>query len=807
MNDATDFRSSLSLPTGPERRTGAVSLRVGACRVEPDLNRIAGPAGEALVEPKAMAVLVYLARRPGKVVSADELIDAIWSGRPMGDNPVYKCIVQLRRAFGDDPRTPAYIATVPKKGYRLIAPVERIAPEARPGPGPAAGEPGQGEAKAAVPAPANRPGWVYGTILLALLSALAAVVWSGRIGEVGDLPDPARVTLAVLPFEDLTLDPEHEYLADGMSEAILNRLSAFRELRVIARTSSFALKHSGYDLPRIGELLSVQYLLQGSVRQENGQLRISTALVDRTGFQVWGETFVRETSGTLALQDEIAAAVATRIAPRIVPSAVAGRRPDFEAYQNYVVGRELLVRRPVNFRRLARARLDRAVELDPGFAEAYAERAIALIFGAYSRVDREASFDQAQRDIDAALALNPDLAQAHSAQGFLLQAREPSDYAASEAPLRRALVLDPNLVNAWNWLHRVLRAQGRHAEADEALENAARIDPLSPTIGANLAGEEAARGRFEAAERRLLRLLEVPQPAHMIHLSLIGLYRDTGRLSEALEAARRQMLLSAEHDGSVEDLGGLAGIYATLGAWERADDWQARAERQSPDSGMTRLQRVGTGLPAGYPGYATAAEDFRESLAASGLELPEVTSHLRLLYGSLLALAGDYGHARETLEAVIDPGVASQEIETTQEFNARHALAWAWLRTGDAGRANALLTLIDGHFRRQNDDGRLHKSSDIFEYARTKVLLGDTARSIELLEQAERAGWRGYYDALRDPRWDTVREEARFQAIMARVKADIDAERARVERLDAEDDFVVRLDAAIASKRVVRSRP
>lgn len=103
------------------------ALRVGACRVEPDLDRIAGPAGECALEPKAMAVLVYLAARPGQVVSADELIDAVWLGRPLGDNPVYKCIAQLRRALGDDPKAPTYIATVPKKGYRLIAPVAAIA--------------------------------------------------------------------------------------------------------------------------------------------------------------------------------------------------------------------------------------------------------------------------------------------------------------------------------------------------------------------------------------------------------------------------------------------------------------------------------------------------------------------------------------------------------------------------------------------------------------------------------------------------------------------------------------------------------
>lgn len=798
MNKATEPGGTLSAPAGPERRTGAVSLRVGECRVEPDLDRISGPVGETTVEPKAMALLVYLARRPGKVVSADELIDAVWLGRPMGDNPVYRCIAMLRRALGDDPRRPTYIATVPRKGYRLIAPVAHIAAEV---PGRLSGEPAPAAADAPAATPTRWPGRGPRLALLSVLLMLAVVLWIERIGAPGTPPEPARVTLAVLPFENLAANPEHEYFAAGLSEAILNRLAAVRELRVIARTSSFAFAHSGYDLPRIGELLDVQYLLQGSVRQENGQLRISTALIDRAGFQVWGETFVRESGAVFALQDEIAAAVATRITPRTVPSTPAGRQPDFEAYQNYVIGRELLVRRPVNFRRLARERLDRAVELDPGFAEAYAERAIALIFSALSRVDRDASFAQAQRDIDTALALNTDLAPAHMAQGFWLQSRQPADYTASEAPLRRALALDPNLVNAWNWLARALRAQGRQAEADAALEIAARLDPLAPSIAANLAGEEARRGQFDAAERRLRPLLEVPQPAIVSHVALSRLYHETGRLSDALEMARQGVLLSAQRGGRLEHLDWLAEIHTTLGAWERVEYWLARAAQEAPDPDLARLRRASPALFGAYPDYAAAAADFRETLAASGLELPRISADLRLVYGSLLALAGDYQQARETLEAVLDPGVASQEIETTQETNARHALAWAWRQSGDGGRADALLALLDGHFRQQYSDGRLHRSNDLFDYARTAALRGEAARAAELLEAAEAAGWRGYYGVLHDPRWDALRGEPRFQALMARVKDEVDAQRARVERLTAEDDFVTRLDAALASQR------
>ena len=109
--------------------------------------------------------------------------------------------------------------------------------------------------------------------------------------------------------------------------------------------------------------------------------------------------------------------------------------------------------------------------------------------------------------------------------------------------------------------------------------------------------------------------------------------------------------------------------------------------------------------------------------------------------------------------------------------------------------------MLDEHFRQRDSDGRLHRSGDLFEFARNQALLGDSPRALDLLERAERAGWRGYYSARHDPRWDALRGEPRFQALMARVKADLDAQRARVEQIDAEDDFAARLDAALASQR------
>jgi TolB-like protein len=395
-------------------------------------------------------------------------------------------------------------------------------------------------------------------ILSAFVVVVGLIVYDAAGRVLGTAPaedrwsrtaDLIEHSVAVLPFSNLSGDPEQAYLSDGISEEILNRLAAFSELKVIARTSSFALKDSGYDVARISALLGVQYLVQGSVRRDGQQLRISAQLVGSNGVQVWSNTFDRPLGGIFALQDEIAQSVALSIVPQITPPAHEQHLPDLEAYQHYLMGREKLAHRTVMFWDLAANQFSRAIELDPDFAEAFADRAVALTLGAIWASDHVAQYDQAQRDIDAALALKPDLATAFAAQALLLMNREPDALAAREDLLRRSLALDPNQADALNWLSATLEAQGPYAEAAEMLQRAARIDPLSPTVNANLARNEMRGGRFDAAERRLLRLLETPQPLVPVFIQLLELYSSTGRLEQNVELGKRVMLSLVPHTG------------------------------------------------------------------------------------------------------------------------------------------------------------------------------------------------------------------------------------------------------------------
>jgi TolB-like protein/Tfp pilus assembly protein PilF len=636
-------------------------------------------------------------------------------------------------------------------------------------------------------------------ILSAFLVVMVAIVYdtTGRVMQTATYdewrPSLAEIepnSVAVLPFTSLSSDPEHEYFADGISEEILNRLSAFSELKVIARTSSFAFKDSGYDITRISGLLAVNYLLQGSVRRDREQLRIAAQLVDKNGVQVWASSFDRDLGSIFALQDEIAEAVAKSIVPQIVPPQAEQRLPDLEAYQEYLVGRELVTRRqPYVYR--AAERLTRAIELDPEFAEAYAERAIALWYHMFLDpfTAREIT-DRALQDVEMALALRPDLARAYAAHAiYLMNGGEER-----EELLRRALALEPAMVDALTWLANQLAEQGRWAESFELRERAARLDPLAPAAVHNFLTTLVARGQFGEAERLALRLLELPHVGDMHFTSPFFVYLWTGRLVEAHQIARRHTLETAGQAQGWRGPLNLVLVYSALGLQKQAEDWQARAESINPNATPVASHRVRVMLafPPEHRQYDEALAYVRY-LTAPFLQSGELGHAPAKLYGAVLGVTGDYEGAVRLLEPWLEiPG-------------AERDLARAWQQTGDLDKAAALLTRVDAEFRARQEAGVLHSGDDLASYAFNTLLLGDLRRALDLLEQAWAAGWRGQnwdfwqrWPLLHDPAWDAVSDEPRFQALMTRLEADIERQRAQVEKLDAEDDFIARYEAALA---------
>jgi tetratricopeptide (TPR) repeat protein len=362
-------------------------------------------------------------------------------------------------------------------------------------------------------------------------------------------------------------------------------------------------------------------------------------------------------------------------------------------------------------------------------------------------------------------------------------------------------------VDAWNWLHSALLGLGRDEEAEQALERALRLDPLAPSINANMAGREFRRGAIADAERRLLRVREAPHAPIPVYGGIIFLYLSTGRLVEANGMIKRFILATISATGHPPELFGMIGTNALLGRHEQAARWRDRNIEVHPGDVMMRLVELTIlSLDMGQMDYADALGEI-EQIPDSGI--PEAVHRIQdeaIYRGQLLALSGDHPAAMRVLEPMIQTSIA----KFPGENRVRQTLAWIYTQSGDRNRAATVLDPLQDEYRNAYATGRLREfnpfgriggytSGGLPGYAMTMLLSGDEEAALGLFEEAAEAGWRGYYAVLRDPRWDALRDHPRFRAVMAKIKADIDRQRARLVAIEAEDDFVAKFDAARAA--------
>jgi TolB-like protein/lipopolysaccharide biosynthesis regulator YciM len=637
-------------------------------------------------------------------------------------------------------------------------------------------------------------------LLLAAFAAVALMLLYQAVEDVrrapADPPTAASVSpregvarlensIAVLPFANISSDPDNEYFSDGISEEILNALSGFRQLNVIGRTSSFAFKGSDVGIVEISSVLGVGHVLQGSVRKAGNQLRISAQLLDESGRQVWTETFDRELANVFKIQSEIAAAVAAKVASHVTSSAAAGRQPDLDAYGHFLAGRTLLHTRN---REGALSELQRAIDIDPDFAEAHAEWAIGRLIRA-----SPGDIDPARAAIDRALSLQPRLLRAQAAQGlWLLQARPPEP-AAAEATLRGVLEQDPNMSDALLWLANALAAQGRDDDALAVLQRAVRIDPLHPSITSNLGSLLISRGKIEEGIQILENAMRQPHPSYGSFVLLRLLHQRAGRLVEQNALAKEQSLRGLDNHYST------ALSYALLGDMSAAQSWLDRTLRDFP---KFHGNRWAPALVPGWQGrHGEAVQRFREALAANEIDLSHEQNFVQIWYGALLARAGEYTAAIGQLEALVHPAAALLEQTGPEpQLDGPHALAWSYLRSGATAKATALLSGLWQQCQAETSGGRSPDSAILHYCAQTALLRGESDVALDWLERAVAAGWRDYYLRQNDPYWAEVEDDPRFRAQMEIVRKDIDRQRAEVARIDAAEDFIAKVDAAMAAR-------
>ncbi len=599
-------------------------------------------------------------------------------------------------------------------------------------------------------------------------------------------------SIAVLPFDNISTDPENDVFSDGVSEEIRNRLGQYGELKVIARTSSNQFKGSDYAIPRISDLLGVRYLVKGSVRTQGDRIRVSAQLVADKGTQLWSKNYDRVLEDIFAIQDEIASLVATEVAPQVVANFGGGYKPSLDAYKHFVAGRDLLYRRDTV---AAREELALAIKLDPDYAEAHAEYAISLLIG---KVDQQ-DLQKADAAVITALDLAPDLPRALAARGLFLNSRRAPDLDASEAALREALSGDPNMVDAMNWLAQVVNLQGRQEEADEWIERAYALDPFQGSIATNMAFKVWEGGNPDRAEWILRRLVDLPEPpVSAIHM-LSSFYRRTGRLIDANRMAKRLVLSSDRVLSYIL----LAENYAMLGQFQTATNLISATAEEYPERPWVMTGWMQAYIPYWQGEYDQATEEMRRARDASGVSVTELSPTERDFVGINVALSGDYREAVDMLAEWL-PNAGEVAIRSLSRFygmDAYQSLAWAYRQTGMPDMARQRLEIVEQWFLQKRASVETMQSWELYGAARNAVLMDDKELALDRLEQAVKAGWRRYYIDKHDPRWGALRNDPRYQALTAEVKADVDRQRAEVQRIDAEEDFQALLDEVRESRK------
>jgi DNA-binding winged helix-turn-helix (wHTH) protein/TolB-like protein/cytochrome c-type biogenesis protein CcmH/NrfG len=469
----------LDVNTRDESTVDAVpaALRVGEWELVPALNQISR-AGECVrLEPKAIEVLVFLARRAGEVVSREELLGALWPGVVVGDNALTQGVTKLRKALGDTARKPVYIESISKRGYRLIAAVQ---PLDHPVPRPAPAEPPGREASRR---PLGRP--IVAGALVAL--AIAAAVGSlQRLTEDGVSPDLARLpssppaaklpTVIVPPIEAIGEDSE-KLIARGLTADLISDLSKVSGLWVVSGAATAGAAPREHEKATTG---AGQYALAGTLQSDGSTLRLQVRLVDiDAGRELWSQRFEREVRDLFAVQDELVRSVLEQLPIKVSQAEMANlaRRytRNVAAYEHFLRGQAAVLARRREQNDLARTWYWKAIELDPAFSRAYAGLAMTYALAYQLGWDDDTALGRAVELAATAEQMSPTLPDAHWVLGFVETQRRR--HADAIRHLQRALQLNPSYADAYALMGGIRTYTGQPAEGVSLLRTALRLNP------------------------------------------------------------------------------------------------------------------------------------------------------------------------------------------------------------------------------------------------------------------------------------------------------------------------------------------
>lgn len=501
-----------------------------------------------------LQLLLALLEQPGELVTREALVNRLW---PAGtfvdfDRGLNKAINHLREALGDSADLPRFIETFPRKGYRFIASVTCEDDTLQESPAQS------------VPRRLRLRTW--------MIAAAGAIVCLGILvgANVGGIRDwatsrwrstPQISALAVLPLENLSRDPEQEYFADGITDALITDLAKVSNVRITSRTSVIRYKNAKKSIRDLGRELNVDAVVEGTVTRSGNRIRITAQLIQvSTDMHLWAEAYERDVSEILAVQNEVATDIARRVSAVVKPLGQA-QRVNPEAYGAYLKGRYYFYQYTNQGWQQSIDNFNRAIESDPNFAPAYSGLADAyLVAGAYGAIPGPEALTHCKAAAAHVLELDEKLASAHYALATAY-AWYDWNWENAEKEFHRALELDPNDALGRNWYGGYLSLRGRHDEAVDEHERARELEPFSLIINANLARSLYWARRYDEAILQAKKTLQMDPSFGVALFWLEGSLRHKNLLQEAV--ALRLAISTPERAQSIRNTfqtEGFAGI-------------------------------------------------------------------------------------------------------------------------------------------------------------------------------------------------------------------------------------------------------
>ena len=502
-----------------------------------------------------------------------------------------------------------------------------------------------------------------------------------------------RSSIAVLPFTSRSTDPQNQLFADGIHDDLLTRLANIAALKVISRTSVMEYRETTKNLKEVAEELGVGNVLEGAVQRVGDSVRITAQLIDAsTDEHIWAKSYDRQLSAVnlFAIQSEISEEIARAMRATLSneeQSRVANIPTDsLAAYNLYTQGRDNLYKRRLDTLQKAREQFEAAIALDPNYADAHAALAecVILMLNNHQAIAPAEAFDIARKSIDKALSLNPDLADAYAVQGLLWnqiwqQTRDGPGLDEGAASFVSALELNPNNASAYMWFASLRANQQRVEEAIDLYHESLRLDPLGKIPYVNLPGLYALRGQNEEALRLYVKAIEIHPEWPTTYRNIAFHLGALGRMDEAVAWAKKAQELS------VDPTAGAAMIvpYIEFGEYEKALDVFSGITPDHP------MYEIGLSMENVVKGdFAGATKVIEKSM--EGVENPrQIQLSLMMTYS---AFAGDFDTARKFAELLF-PDLAGDAIPMVDEFNVAGAIGYAHIlqQHGENQRADALL--------------------------------------------------------------------------------------------------------------------